>query len=246
MVADLFDPFANAFDGAGLVGGIDATTFGPLTQAAEEAAEVTRSSHVPFFGPATDAISVANGGVDAYCGFQNGDSDAAWEGIGKSINGALGLMSEVDPAFNAAVTGFQVGADLIGAESGRVQQDTAFSADTIVGEILRGQLGDKAMGSDFQTPIQNGDTRGIMHAFRMSQSEPVQALNLLDTVAGGLVNWSGNMYDRDDPSGKHENKDDYWGAAKAYARQAAKGKGDSSDGVANVIRAATGAFGGLF
>ncbi|MFN0252488.1 MAG: hypothetical protein ACKV2T_36765 [Kofleriaceae bacterium] len=75
------------------------------------------------------------------------------------------------------------GADSLGALSGAIEADTAFSADSITGGLIRGAYGDESMGG-WVDPSPRRWAAVSPAGSRVNLNPATQALNLTDTVGG--------------------------------------------------------------
>jgi hypothetical protein len=165
-----------------------------------------------YLGPAGIALDVASAGMgiaNAVDGFQSGKPDEGWNGVGQTANGAIGAGLSAYPPGAAAFAAYSILGDSLGGISGAIQPDTAFNADSMTGGMIRGMFGDESMGADVANAL-GGGALGWTAGTAMNLLPTTMMVNQADTVAGGIVNWAGNMFDSDDGV-----RDDYWGQAKS-------------------------------
>ncbi|MFN0252486.1 MAG: hypothetical protein ACKV2T_36755, partial [Kofleriaceae bacterium] len=161
-------------------------------------------------GTALDVLGAGMGAYNAYDGFSRGDADAGWNGVGQTANGVIGAGLYAYPGAGAAFAAYSVGADTLGGLSGSIEADTAFSADSITGGLLRGAVGDESIGGSV-ADMMGGGIPGWIAGTAVNMNPYVMGANIADSAAGGIINWAGNMIDDD------EVRNDYYGDAKDAA-----------------------------
>jgi len=191
-----------------------------------------------YLGPAGIALDVASAGMgiaNAVDGFQSGNQDEGWNGVGQTANGAIGAGLSAYPPGAAAFAAYSILGDGLGAISGGIEADTAFNADSMTGGMLRGMFGDESMGADVANSL-GGGALGWTAGTLANLNPVTMGLNQADTVAGGIVNWAGNMIDSDEGT-----RDDYWGMAK---NAVGNGVSSAAGAVGRGIGSAASAVGG--
>ncbi len=176
-------------------------------------------------GPAGTAVggvapAVANGiqahdyfgQADAATGPQAEDlKDKAWSSVGDATLGGAKAVTAWHPVAGLAVNAAQMGLNTLGSIAGSIGGDDAkFSAGDAVGGLLRGTIGDKALSLGAGQAVNDLVGGGLAGAALggvadMAGTAAMMPVNVLNTVAGGVVNTIGNMFDSD------ASKNDYWG-----------------------------------